>query len=279
MSPLAWAVAGALAGLGAALALVRNGLLPAWLVRSGPSGNGRGGPPASPGPASSEVGTGGTVCVRLAYDDLKLIRDDIRDLHVVRTDLQRVGDLLERLLEEAMAFQRARLDPPRPEPAGGSARDAFREPVRDPSPVRGATWRQGGRGLEMEVRHDEHAGGFDPNYPTRTRPAGDPAYPAPAAALPREPPADAVYVEATNDTVAPSVRHPPEAWLERRGGDGEVWLNSRVTLADPALQRWSTFFDWERREPGARYQALRPAVVTWSGDSGILLRKGVARPL
>jgi len=276
MSPLAWAAAGAAAGMCAALVLVRAGLVPARLVRGGPGGNGRGGFP-------DEAGAGDTVRVRLHYDDLKLVRDDIQGLHVIRTDLKHVGGLLERLLEEAMAFQRARSSPPRPEPAGGPARDAFRTPLRDPSPgtppLRGATWQPRERGREVEVQHDDDGGGFDPNPPERVRAPGDPGYPPPAAAPPREPPPDAVYVEASNDVVVPSVRHPPEAWLERRGGDGEVWLNPRVALADPALQRWSTFFEWERREPGARYQAARPAVVTWSGDSGTVLRKGVARPV
>jgi hypothetical protein len=79
-----------------------------------------------------------------------------------------------------------------------------------------------------------------------------------------------------NDAVVSSERHPPEAWLERRGGEGEVWLNAEVTLSDAGLQRWSTFFDWERRDPGARYQATRPATVT---SSGSLVSKGAARPL
>jgi hypothetical protein len=83
-------------------------------------------------------------------------------------------------------------------------------------------------------------------------------------------------VEAKNDAVVASERHPPEAWMERTGGGSEVWLNPAVTLTDPALQRWSTFFDWERREPGARYQATRPAVVS---SSGSVVRKGMARPL
>jgi hypothetical protein len=277
MSPLAWAAAGAVAGLGTALVLVRSGLLPARLLRGGTPGDGRGGSPLSRGRTANETGAGDTVCVRLAYDDLKLIRDDVQGLHVLRTDLQRVGDLLERLLEEAMAFQRTRVDPSRRDPGDGSARDAFRERVRDTPPAGGGTWRQGGRGMEMEVRHDD--GGFDPNYPARARTPGEPGYPTPALAQPREPPPDAVYVAASHDAVVPSERHPPEAWLERRGSDGEVWLNSRVALTDPALQRWSTFFDWERREPGARYQAMLPAVVTWSGDSGAVVRKGVARPL
>ncbi|HEX8694437.1 MAG TPA: hypothetical protein VF746_18590 [Longimicrobium sp.] len=231
MSPLAWAAAGALVGLGAALVLVRSGLVPF----------GRRRPENEPGAAD-----GGRV--RLAHDDLRAIRDDIQGLHVVRGDLRHIAGLLERLLEETMAFQRTRVIASRPEPADGSTRDAFREPVREtspePSPIPGAA-----------------------------------AWSAHTFAQPREPSPDAVSVEASNDAVVPSVRHPPEAWLERRGGEGEVWLNPRVALTDPALQRWSTFFDWERREPGARYQADRPAVVTWSASGGSVLRKGVARPL
>ncbi|MBV9772898.1 MAG: hypothetical protein JO040_03070 [Gemmatimonadetes bacterium] len=255
MSPLAWAAAGAVAGLGVALVLVRSRLLTAR--RHGPD-------------------TADTARVRLDHDDLKLIRDDIQGLHVVRTDLRHLGDLLERLLEEAVAFHGTRLDPSRPEP-GGSARDTFRDRVRDTSTAGGYPWQQGGR--KREAQYDDRRGGFDPDPRPRAPVPADPAWATPAAAQPREPSPDAVHVEASNDAVLPSVRHPPEAWLERRGGDDEVWLNPRVTLTDPALQRWSTFYDWERREPGARYQTLRPAVVMWSGDSGMVLRKGMARPL
>ncbi|HSU17491.1 hypothetical protein [Longimicrobium sp.] len=277
MSPLAWAAAGAVAGLGAALALVRSGLVPAWLLRGGSGADGRGGSSIH-GRTANEAGAGDTVCVRLAYDDLKLIRDDIQGLHVIRNDLRHVGDLLERLLEEAMAFQATRLNLSPTEP-GGSTRDTLRERVRDTAPAGGFPWQQGGRGRRREEQHDDYDGGFDANLPTRGAATGDPAWSAPAAAQPREPSPDAVFVSASNDAVIPSERHPPEAWLERRGGEGDVWLNPRVALTDPALQRWSTFFDWERREPGARYQADRPAVVAWSGNGGSVLRKGVARPL
>src|SRR5215216_2504560 len=98
MSPLAWAAAGAMAGFGAALVLVRNGLVPAWLMRGGSGADGRGGSPISHGRTANGAGAGDTVCVRLAYDDLKLIRDDIQGLHVIRTDLKHIGDLLDRLL-------------------------------------------------------------------------------------------------------------------------------------------------------------------------------------
>lgn len=263
MSALAWAAVGAVASLGAALVLVRSGLVSGWLMRGG-SDAGR----------ASGTGAGDTMRVRLAYDDLKLIRDDIHGLHVVRTDLQRVGDLLERLLDETMTFQR-QLAPSRTEPAG-SPPHAFRERGRDTVPAGGYPWQQGGRSREREVRHDDPGDGFDLDPWTRAPAPDDAAWPAPASAQPREPSPDAVYVEANNDAVVPSERHPPEAWLERRGGEGEVWLNPRVTLTDPALQRWSTFFDWERREPGARYQATRPAVVT---SSGSVVAKGKARPL
>lgn len=263
MSPLLWAAAGALAGLGAALVLVRSGPGRAWLRRGRSGGDG-----------ANETGGGDTMRVRLAYDDLRQIRDDIQGLHVVRTDLQRVGGLLERLLEETMASQR-RQGPTGPGP-GGPTRDALREPVRDPDPAGAFPWQQGWRGREKEVQHDRRDEGFDPDPQLRAPALGEPAWFAPAAAQPREPAPDAVYVEANNDAVVPSERHPPEAWLERRGGEGEVWLNPRVTLTDPALQRWSTFFDWERREPGARYQATRPAVVT---SSGSVVNKGMARPL
>jgi len=220
-------------------------------------------------------GVGDAVSVRGVREDLRMIRDEIRWLHVMRTDLHRVGDLLERLLEETMVLQQTRMSPPRPEPAGGPVRDTFQAPVRgtraEPSPVRSTAWRDEPRDFGAPVRPDELDWGGDPTPP-----------PAPAwsaAAAPREPSANAVHVEASHDTVVRSERHPPEAWLERRGGDQEVWLNPRVALTDPALQRWSTFFDWERREPGARYEAVRPAVVTWSGSAGSVLRKGVARPV
>lgn len=283
MSPFAWAAAGAVVGLSAALVLVRKGLLPAWLAGGGSVGKGRGGSPVFHGQAESEAGARDTVRVRLESGDLKPLRDDIQGLHVLRTDIQRVGELLERLMEEA-AFQRTRVEPPRPEPepAGGPARDAFREPVRgtspDPSPMPGATWRQGGRGFGMEVQHDERGGGFDPNLDAPAPARGDPAYRTPVAHI-NAPPADAVNVEAKDDTVIPSPRHPAEAWLERTGGRGEVWLNPQVPLTDPALQRWSTFFNWERRAPGSRYHATQPAIVSWSGNAGTVLHKGEAKPL
>jgi hypothetical protein len=269
MSPLLWAAAGAVAGIAAALVLVRKGLVPAWLTGGGPGADGGDG-----ADGADETGAGEPMRVRLAYDDLRLIHDDIQGLHVVRTDLQRVGDLLDRLLEETMAFQR-RLNPPRPEP-GGPSRDSFRERARDTPPGGGYPWQQGGRGREREVQFDDHPGGFDPSPQPRAPAPGGSSWSAPAAAQPREPSPDAVSVEADNDAVVPSDRHPPEAWLERRGGEGEVWLNPRVALTDPALQRWSTFFDWERREVGARYESTRPAVVT---SSGSVANKGMARPL
>jgi hypothetical protein len=140
----------------------------------------------------------------------------------------------------------------------------------EPTPVLGA-WQREARDPVVPVQRDE---AFDPQ-PHAPVPGGS-GWSAPAAAQAREPSAEAVFVEASNDAVVSSDRHPPEAWLERRGGEGEVWLNPRVTLTDPALQRWSTFFTWERREPGARYEATRPAVVT---SAGSVVSKGVARPL
>lgn len=244
MSFYVWA-AGALAVLAGALLLIRA--LFFSRPRRGSDADGR--PPASQ--TWTALGNGGMVRVRLAPEDLKLIRDDIQALHVIRTDLNRIADLLNRLLEEAMAVDPARVNPPRP--AGARARVGAGEPGRriTPEPVQGAPLRDPG----LRVQHD---GGFDPS-------------PIPAA-QPREPSPDAANVEASHDIVVSSVRHPPEAWMER----GEVWLNPRVTLTDPALQRWSTFFDWERREPGARYQTVRPAAVAASGG---VVHKGLARPL
>ncbi|HEX8271793.1 MAG TPA: hypothetical protein VF615_04010 [Longimicrobiaceae bacterium] len=261
MSPLAWAVAvGVLAGLGAALLLVRSGLFPA-----GPR-------PPEDGPGDADV-----VRARLAPDDLRAIRDDIQGLHVVRADLKRVGDLLDRLLEETVESRR-RLEPPRPE-TGGPARDAPRERGWDAAPAGGYPWEQGGWGRGGEARRDDRAAGFDPDPQPRVPAAGDADWTVPAAARPRGPSPDALPVEASNDAVVASERHPPEAWLERVAGEGEVWLNPGVALSDAALQRWSTFFDWEGRDPGARYQATRPAAVTWSGGAGTMLRKGTARPV
>ncbi|HEX2189389.1 MAG TPA: hypothetical protein VHG51_10850 [Longimicrobiaceae bacterium] len=267
MSDLAWFAAGAMAGVGAMLLLARRGLLPL----------GRGRRRTEPGAADR------VRVVSLAPEDLKLIRSDIRGLDVVRADLQRVGDLLERLLEVTVELHQARVDAPRPEPAGRPARGGVREPVRNPSPgpapLSGATWRRGGSDPGPLVRHDERDGGFDPNLDAPAPAWVDPASPAPSAAHLAAPSADALNVEAKDDAVVPSPRHPAEAWLERRGGSGEVWLNPQVPLTDPALQRWSTFFEWERREPGARYQATRPAVVSWSGTAGTVVRKGLARPV
>lgn len=224
-----------------------------------------------PSQAWTANGLGDMTSVRLARADLKAIREDIQNLHVIREDIRRVGDLLERLLEEALAGEQPRVDPPRARPGAGSGRDAFRDPVRDtspePLPIQGATWPPNTRDPDLRVQHDEFVWGSDPT-PRSPAPA-DPSWSAPA----HEPSPQAQPVEARNDAVVRSDRHPPEAWLERKS---EVWLNAKVTFTDAALQRWSTFFDWERREPGARYQATRPATVT---SSGSLASKGMARPI
>lgn len=260
MSGLLWAVVGAVAGV-AALLLVRGGMFSARRRGSGAD--------ASPVPqAWAANGAGDAVRVRLAANDLAVIREDLQKLHVVRTDLHRVGDLLERLLEEVTEFRRTHLSPSAP--SGGSVRGGLRE--RDtssyPLSVPGAAPRRDER--DLHVRHPRDAA-FDPILPG---PA--PVDPVWTAAEPAGPPPGAVHVEAVNDVVVSSERHPPEAWLERTGAGAEVWLNPRVTLTDPALQRWSTFFEWERRAPGARYQATRPAVVS---PSGSVVSKGAARPV
>ncbi|CAA9361712.1 MAG: hypothetical protein AVDCRST_MAG89-3783 [uncultured Gemmatimonadetes bacterium] len=254
MSSLAWVAAGVVA---AAVAWV--------LLRALFSARPRGGPDQHRPPTTqtwTQMG-GVTVRVRLAEEDRELIRTEIGGLHVIRKDLNRIGDLLERLLEEAIAVDPVRVNPPRP--AGGAARVMAVDPGRRtaPEPVHGAPVRR----IELDSGpRVEHAGAFDPN------PLPPAASDAPGAAPRREPSPDAASVEASHDIVVSSNRHPPEAWMER----GEVWLNARVTLTDPALQRWSTFFDWERREPGARYETTRPAVVAASGG---VVRKGLARPL
>lgn len=244
MSSYVWA-AGALAVIAGALLLIRA--LFFARPRRGPDADGR----LPTAQTWTPMANGGTIRVRLAPEDLKPIRDEIQALHVIRKDLNRVGNLLERLLEEAMAVDPARVNPPRP--AGGAPRVLAVDPGRriTPEPVQGAPSQRMDR--DPPVQHD---GGFDPN---------------PLSPAAHEPPPDAVNVEASNDVVVPSDRHPPEAWMAR----GEVSLNPRVTLTDPALQRWSTFFDWERREPGARYQTTRPASVT---ANGAVVRKGMARP-
>jgi hypothetical protein len=260
MNALLWIAVGAAAGVAAGLVLVRGGMFSSRRKRGGPGSHGA--PVPQPWTANS---SGGAVRVRLAAEDLAVLHEDIQKLHVVRTDLHRVGDLLERLLEEAVDFRRTQS--PRPEPAAESAR---RDTSPHLSPIPGAAPRREDRAPALRVQQDP---GFDPN--THTPAAADIAWSAPAAAEPAGPPPGAVHVEASNDIVVASERHPPEAWLERTSGGAEVYLNPRVPLTDPALQRWSTFFDWERREPGARYQASRPAVVSASGS---VVRKGMARP-
>lgn len=268
MTTLAWIV-GAVVLLGAALVL---------FVSFARTRRMHSGTPGAVSQAWAANGVGDAVSVRGVREDLRVIRDEIRGLHVMRTDLHRVGDLLERLLEETMLLQQTRVSPPRPEPAGGTSRDSYRAPVQqtrpEPTPVQSTAWRDEPRDFGARVRPDDHDWGGDPAPPPAT---AAPAWSA--AAAPREPSASAVHVEASHDTVVGSERHPPEAWLERKGGEAEVWLNPRVPFTDPALQRWSTFFEWERRDPGARYEAVRPAVVTWSGSAGSVLRKGLARPL
>jgi hypothetical protein len=251
MSSLLWT-------LGSAALIVGVLLLVRTLFFAGPrrGSEGDGQPPASQ--TWTTMGTGGAV-VRLAPEDVKQIRHDIRILHDMHSELRRVSDLLARILDETRATRPARVNPP--EPRFGPARAAAEQPGRYTSPelVQGAPSQRTERDPGVRVRHD---GAFDPN----------PLPPAPGVAQPREPSPGAVHVEASHDLVVPSDRHPPEAWMER----DEVWLNPRFTLTDPALQRWSTFFDWERREPGARYHTERPAVVTVAGG---VVRKGMARPL
>ncbi len=282
MSQVAWAAVGALAGFGLALGLIRAGLVPRRLTRGGwrGGGDGRGGSVGSEW-TSGGPGDEAAVRVRLAYDDLKLIREDIQGMPLVRGDLKRIGELLGRLLEETMGLHRL-LVPARPEPAGGSAGGGLREQVRDRAEstwADGAAWQRAGSDAGPlgtdEVRGRESR----PGTPGDSRSSGASGWATSAGAQTPEPRPDAVLVEANNDAIVPSPRHPAEAWLERRGGEAEVWLNPAVPLTDPALQRWSTFFDWERREPGARFQTSRPALVTWSGGSGTLLRKGMARPV
>ncbi|HEX8361784.1 MAG TPA: hypothetical protein VF613_16825, partial [Longimicrobium sp.] len=111
MSGLAWIAAGAVAGI-VAVVLIR-GLFSARRPRHAAHGRS----PLPLGWSPDETGDAG--CVHLHHKDLSLIRGDIR----------RVGDLIERLLEEVMESQRTRVSPlPRVgEPVSGG----FREPVRD----------------------------------------------------------------------------------------------------------------------------------------------------
>jgi len=272
MITLFWIVVGVAIHVGALL------LARAWVTRGGAAVPGHAATPVAPPWMASGAGAGDVVTVRLAREDLKLIQAEIQDLQVIRDDIRHVADLLQQGLSGALAAEQTRLDAPRPQPAGGPGPDAYRGTVRnserEPAPIHGAAWQDDARDLGLRGQRDEFVWASDP-APAQA----DSAWNASAAAQPREPSRDAVHVEASNDAVIRSERYPPEAWLERKGSDAEVWLNPRVTLTDPALQRWSTFFDWERREPGARYQADRPAVVTWSGSTGSVLYKGVARPL
>jgi hypothetical protein len=270
MSTILWIVVGVAVLVGALL------LASVWL-RGGASFTARPAPPISPAWMASGAGPGDVVTVRLAREDLKLILAEIQNLHGIRDDIRHVADLLQQGLSGALAAEQTRVSPPRPEPRGGTAREAFQEPVREswskPSPVAPGPWPPKADDQDPRVHPDDRGRGFDSNPHART---ADPAWSAPAAAQPHEPSSAAEPVEASNDTVLSSQRHPPEAWLERKGGESEVWLNARVTLTDAGLQRWSTFFDWERREPGARYQATRPARVT---STGSLVSKGAARPI
>ncbi|HEX8452416.1 MAG TPA: hypothetical protein VF647_09985 [Longimicrobium sp.] len=269
MNALLWSLAG-VGVLAGALLLAR-----AWRMREGPRAAEYVPPPSPVMRMVNRAGAEDGATVRLHGDDLRSIREEIRGLHVLRDDIRHVADLLQQGLSGALAAEQPRVSPSRPEPMGGTARDAYRDPVRDarrdPSPVYGGAWQDDARQLGLRSGRDEHTRGSDP-APF----AFDSVVTPPAAAQPYEPSSTAAPVEARNDAVVPSDRHPPEAWLEHRGGEREVWLNPRVPLSDAALQRWSTFFGWERREPGARYQATQPAVVA---SAGTVLRKGTARPL
>ncbi|HLL84093.1 MAG TPA: hypothetical protein VK420_15625 [Longimicrobium sp.] len=268
MSTFLWIVVG--------VALVAGALLLASArLRGGSTLPARAAPPIAPAWTTNSAGAADVFTVRLAREDLKLIQADIQYLHGIRDDIRHVADLLQQGLSGALATEQTRGDAPPPQPSGGGRPDAYRDAgrnsEREPAATHGAAWRDDARDLGLHVQRDEFVWGSDP-----TPALADPAWSAPAAAQPHEPSPAAEPVEASNDAVISSQRHPPEAWLERKGGESEVWLNARVTLTDAGLQRWSTFFDWERREPGARYQTTRPARVTSSGG---LVSKGVARPL
>ncbi len=253
MSTLLW-IGVAVVCIGVVLALLRRARRSAWQPARG-SPETRGGNPLSQGWTPRDAGE--AVRVRLASEDLTALREEIQDLHVVRADVQRVGDLLERLLQEVTELQGTRVNPPASEPVRAALRGAAPDPWTRPSP------------RADEARHP------DPR-PRRDPLVLDPPLPAPVLAQSGGPPPGAVNVEAKYDAVVPTQGHPPEAWMERSGGEGDVWLNPAVPLTDAALQRWSTFFDWERAEPGARYHVTRPARVTWAGGS--MVRKGAARP-
>ncbi|HEY0152207.1 MAG TPA: hypothetical protein VGB92_09430 [Longimicrobium sp.] len=269
MITLLWIVAG-VGVLAGALLLAR-----AWLMREGPRAAQHVPPPSPAFRMVNRAGAEDVATVRLDRDDLRSIREEIRGLHVIREDIRHVADLLQQGLSGALAAEQPRVSPPRPDAMGGTARDAFRDPVRDarrdPSPVHGIAWQDDARHLGLRGGREEITWGSDP-----APAAFDSVAAPPAAGQSYEPSSGSAPVEARNDAVVSSDRHPPEAWLERRGGEGEVWLNPRVPLSDAALQRWSTFFVWERREAGARYQSTKPAVVA---TSGTVLRKGTARPL
>lgn len=263
---LFWIVVGVAIHVGALL------LARPWLTRRGSDLTSRAAPPISPAWMATGAGSGEVATMRLVREDLKLIQAEIQGLHGIRDDIRHVADLLQQGLSGALAAEQTRLDAQSARPVGGAAPNAYPDTVRHrergQAPIHGATWEDDARELGLRVQREEIVWGSDA--------LADSAWSTPAAAQAYEPSSAAEPVEASNDAVVSSQRYPPEAWLERRGGDGEVWLNSRVTLTDAGLQRWSTFFDWERREPGARYQVTRPATVT---SSGSLVRKGAARPL
>jgi hypothetical protein len=94
------------------------------------------------------------------------------------------------------------------------------------------------------------------------------------------PPANAVSVEARDDRIVASSSYPPEAWLEVSGAaEARVTLNPAVRLNEYALQRLSTFFEWEGRRPDSTYETVSPASVKWDDGArvGVLVSRGRAR--
>lgn len=184
--------------------------------------------------------------------------EDARQLQLIRDDLWKVKDTVERVLEEvsplAGRIERVAETLRRPEPPSGVVPPPPRAPQREP-------WVERGEPAATSA--------FD----------GEPQ-PVAAVAV-TAPPPNAINVEARDDRLVASDSYPPEAWLEPRGpAAGQLWLNPAVSLNEYALRRLSTFFRWEPERPGARYETETPASVQWDEGRrvGTVVSRGTARP-
>lgn len=120
--------------------------------------------------------------------------------------------------------------------------------------------------------------GFDPV----SNPPGEPERWERGSVAPAGPPPNALNVEARDDRIVATASFPPEAWLAVVAGsaDASVTLNPAVRLNEYALQRLSTFFEWDARRPDATYHTVQPATVKWDDGArvGVLVSRGRAQP-